>query len=150
MGNPELLIPIKKKKKKKAPNQLFNLVDGDISSDDQHDLDFHEEEEHFFLDRHLDFHEEIWKAKHAALSKPIDQQEWSGQDVFIRYDPYKARIALKSLSSTRIWPKGSYGDWKRCRVAGKKFIKSSFIDNFMTLCVFANTIVLSIDYYGIS
>lgn len=31
----------------------------------------------------------------------------------------------------------------------KMFIKSSFIENFMTMCVFANTVVLAIDYYGI-
>ena len=28
-------------------------------------------------------------------------------------------------------------------------MKSGLIDNFMTLCVFANTVVLAIDYYGI-
>ncbi len=72
LGNPELLLPIKKKKKKPARNQLFQLVDGEISSDDQHDIDLLDVEPHFFLDRQLDFHEEIWKAKNSAISKAID------------------------------------------------------------------------------
>jgi len=66
-----------------------------------------------------------------------------------RFDPYKARIALDSLNKIRVWPKGIHGYVKRARVSLKHFMKSTFIENFMTFCVFANTIVLSIDHYGI-
>ena len=66
-----------------------------------------------------------------------------------RFDPYKARIALNSINKIRVWPKGFYGKVKRARVALKKLMKGAFVENFMTACVFANTIVLAVDYYGI-
>lgn len=66
-----------------------------------------------------------------------------------RFDPYKARIALDALSNIRVWPKGCHGYIKRWRVLLKNIMKHPIVDNFMTLCVFANTVVLGLDYYGI-
>jgi len=66
-----------------------------------------------------------------------------------RFDPYKARIALDSLNKIRIWPHGCYGYFKRWRTLLKNIMKHSLIENLMTLCVFSNTIILSMDRYGI-
>lgn len=66
-----------------------------------------------------------------------------------RFDPYKARIALDSLNKIRIWPHGLYGYFKRWRTLLKNIMKHSVVENLMTVCVFANTIILSMDRYGI-
>lgn len=65
-----------------------------------------------------------------------------------RFDPYKARIALRTLNKIRIWPKGIYGYYKRGRVLLKSVMKSGLVDSTMTLCVFMNTIILAMDNYG--
>ena len=66
-----------------------------------------------------------------------------------KFDPYKAELALDSLNAIRVWPRGFYGCFKRWRVLLKKVMKSGFTENAMTLCVFANTIILAMDHYGI-
>lgn len=66
-----------------------------------------------------------------------------------KFDPYKARIAIERLNKIRVWPHGIYGYFKRVRVLLKKIMKHSLIENLMTLCVFANTIILAMDHYGI-
>jgi hypothetical protein len=66
-----------------------------------------------------------------------------------RLDPYKARIAIENLNESRVWPKGFHGYFKRFRVTLKRIMRSSVVDNFMTFSVFANTIILAIDHYGI-
>jgi hypothetical protein len=48
-----------------------------------------------------------------------------------------------------VWPKGFYGLFKRSRVALKNFVRGPFFDNFMTLAVLVNTVVLAMDRYGI-
>ena len=66
-----------------------------------------------------------------------------------RFDPYKTRIALDSLNQIRIWPHGFYGYFKRWRTLLKKIMKGALVENLMTLLVFSNTIILSMDHYGI-
>ena len=66
-----------------------------------------------------------------------------------RFDPYKAKLALERLSEIRVWPYGFYGYVKRWRVLLKRIMRHSVIENTMTLCVFANTIILALDHYGI-
>lgn len=53
------------------------------------------------------------------------------------------------LNDIRVWPKGAYGYFKRCRVPLKTFMRGPIVENLMTMCVLANTIVLAIDHYGI-
>ena len=67
-----------------------------------------------------------------------------------RFDPYKARIALNALNDIRVWPQGIYGYVKRFRVLLKNIMKSSWVENFLILAVALNTIILSLDHYGIS
>lgn len=63
----------------------------------------------YFLDRDLNYHTQIVQAKMVAHSRPIDNIEWSGQDIMQRFDPYKARLALDALNSIRVWPQGIHG-----------------------------------------
>ena len=67
----------------------------------------------------------------------------------MRMDPYVARIAISSLSSTRIWPEGIHGPIKYFRVNLRELTRNSFYDNFLIFCVVLNTIALTIDHYGI-
>ena len=86
----------------------------------------------------------------AATGKHKDNVEWSGQDIISRYDPYKARIAINLMNDIRVWPEGFFGYFKRFRVPLKTFMRGPIVENLMTLCVLANTIVLGLDHYGIS
>lgn len=67
----------------------------------------------------------------------------------MRYDPSLAKKAIEQLSSIRVWPQGLYGYYKRARVLLKNFVRSAFFDNFMTISVGINTVVLAMDRYGI-
>jgi len=102
------------------------------------------------MGREIIFEEEIKKARNEAEGRKKDAIEWSGQDIMTRFDPYKARIALESLSQIRVWPRGSYGYFKRFRSFTKGIVKGAFFENFMTLCVTINTVTLAIDHYGIT
>jgi putative Mn2+ efflux pump MntP len=57
---------------------------------------------------------------------------------------------VDQLNSIRIWPYGFYGFFKKYRVALKKVVKGNVFDNFMTLAVTANTIIMAMDAHGIS
>ena len=94
--------------------------------------------------------EEVKKAKGEAIIKAKDYIEWSGQDVLPRYDPYKTRLALNKLNSVRVWPHGFRGYVKRGRVMVRALVRTSIYDNFFILCVIINTVILTIDHYGIS
>lgn len=54
------------------------------------------------------------------------------------------------MNDIRVWPKGFFGYFKRFRVPLKTFMRGPIVENLMTLCVLANTIVLGLDHYGIS
>ncbi|CDW78727.1 cation channel family protein [Stylonychia lemnae] len=145
-------IHIKKKPKKnpkKKPNKNNLLLEHEEEevSDTSQDLDGLEDD--IYIDRDFQNYDEVFKAKAEALNRKIDNVEWSGQDIMTRFDPYKAKIALDSLNQIRIWPHGCYGYFKRWRTLLKNVMKHSLIENLMTLCVFANTIILSMDRYGI-
>jgi hypothetical protein len=93
--------------------------------------------------------DEVKKAKEAAILRFKDCLEWSGQDIMTRLDPYKARIAMRALNSIRVWPKGIHGYIKRFRIMIRTLVKSSVYENFFILCVIINTIILTMDHYGI-
>jgi hypothetical protein len=101
------------------------------------------------VDRELNNQDEVAKARSSANNKKIDEIEWSGQDIMQKFDPYKARIALNSLNKIRVWPHSLYGYFKRWRTLLKLIMKSSVVENLMTLLVLMNTIVLAMDHYGI-
>jgi hypothetical protein len=92
---------------------------------------------------------QIIKAKNFATNKPKDSLEWSGQDIMMRLDPYKARYAIKKLNAIRIWPTGAVGILVRCRVALKTVMVHPIVENILTLLVFFNTIILALDRYNL-
>ena len=57
--------------------------------------------------------------------------------------------SIKKLNSLRIWPLFFFGFVKKARCLLKMFVKMSLFDNFMTLSVLLNTIVMAMDSYGI-
>lgn len=100
------------------------------------------------MDRPVDGNFHITLARDAAFKRHKDMVEWSGQDIMSRYDPYKARLAVKKLNDIRVWPYAVHGFVKRRRVLLKSFMNSPVVEHGMTLCVIGNTVVLSLDYYG--
>jgi len=102
----------------------------------------------YFLEKEIigDYH--ISLARDAAFARHKDTTEWSGQDIMPRFDPYKARAAIDSLDSIRVWPYSVHGLAKRIRVLLKYIMNSMIVDNLMTLLVLGNTVVLGLGYYN--
>jgi len=109
-----------------------------------------QENEDFFIDRDIDFDTEIERACKSSAKRKNDKVQWSGQDIKVNYDPYYAKIAVNQLSTVRVYPYGLYGVYTKVREILKKFVKSSFFENFMTVAVAINTCVLALDHHGIS
>ena len=61
----------------------------------------------------------------------------------------KSLLVVSKLNEHRVWPVESRHYWKRVRYVLRKFVKSTIFDNSMTFAVLLNTVVLSIDHYGI-
>ena len=53
------------------------------------------------------------------------------------------------MNKMRVWPKGLYNTVKKVRCLMKQFIRLSIFENFLTLCVLFNTIVMAMDSYDI-
>jgi hypothetical protein len=47
-----------------------------------------------------------------------------------------------------VWPKGSFGIFKRYRVALKKVVQHPLFDNSMTTAVLLNTVVMAMERYA--
>ena len=56
---------------------------------------------------------------------------------------------IKHLNKLRVWPLFFFGYVKKARCLLKMFVKTSLFENFMTLSVLLNTIVMAMDSYGI-
>lgn len=54
------------------------------------------------------------------------------------------------MNLLRVWPKGFFGVIKRTRFIIKKFITHVIMDNVMTIAVVINTIIMTLDRYGLS
>ena len=136
---------------------MLDIAEDDEDKDSGKDEDEDSEEDEFgdvfqdaFLDWPVDGRVEVLKAKKQALSGKKNLVQWSGQDVLLDFDPQFARAAVSLVSGVRIWPKALYGYWKRARTPVKALVKSQPFDYFLLAAVFGNTIVLSLDAYGIS
>ena len=53
------------------------------------------------------------------------------------------------MNKMRVWPKGIYNTIKKIRCLMKGFIRLTIFENFLTLCVLFNTIVMAMDSYDI-
>lgn len=78
------------------------------------------------------------------------QPTWSGQEVLdIGLNMAKSQWILKKVNKLRVWPKGFHNLAKKVRCLLKQFIRLSIFDNFLTLCVLINTVVMAMDSYDI-
>ena len=68
-----------------------------------------------------------------STSLNIDQSEW----------------ITKKIGSVRVWPKGFMNYVKKVRSILKMSCINPAFEHFMTFCVIMNTIVMSMDRYGI-
>ena len=51
------------------------------------------------------------------------------------------------MNKLRVWPKGFYNTVKKFRCLLKGFVRLGIFDNFLTLCVLFNTIVMALEAY---
>ena len=75
---------------------------------------------------------------------------WSGQEVIpdvLNFEKSLEVVAL--LNRQRVWPQGAQGMLKRVRFVLRQFEGNALFDNSMTFAVLLNTIILSLDHYGI-
>ena len=94
----------------------------------------------------IDFNEV--RLKDASLKKTV--LTWSGQDILensLTND--HSKLVVSHLSSVRVWPKFGMGYLKKARCLLKMFVRTKLFDNFMTISVLINTIVMAMDRYGI-
>jgi len=61
----------------------------------------------------------------------------------------KSSWILDKINKLRVWPKGFYNLVKKFRAILKAIIRFNLFDNFLTLCVLMNTIVMGMDSYDI-
>ena len=97
---------------------------------------------------HIDF-DEVRLMDAGALSKN-KTFIWSGQDVLeTSMKNSLASWTVVRLNKLRVWPLAFFGLVKKARCLLKMFVRTSLFENFMTLCVLLNTIVMAMDSYGI-
>ena len=53
------------------------------------------------------------------------------------------------LNKVRVFPKAGAGLLKKARCLLKQFVRTPLFENFMTISVLINTIVMAMDRYGI-
>lgn len=61
----------------------------------------------------------------------------------------KSGWVLTKINKLRVWPKGFYNITKKFRATLKSLIRFSLFDNFLTLCVLMNTVVMGMESYDI-
>lgn len=97
---------------------------------------------------HIDF-DEVRLMDAGALSKN-KTFIWSGQDVLeTSMKNSLASWTVAHFNKLRVWPLAFFGLVKKARCLLKMFVRTSLFENFMTLSVLLNTIVMAMDSYGI-
>ena len=75
---------------------------------------------------------------------------WSGQQVLdISMTIDKSKWILAKMNMLRVWPKGFHNTVKKIRSFIKAFTRLGLFENFLTLCVLINTVVMAMDSYDI-
>ena len=97
-------------------------------------------------DKEVDFTEVRVRDLSAAIRHPI----WSGQEVLpTSLNMEQSEWITRKISAVRVWPKGILNVVKKARSLLKMFAMNPLFEHFMTLCVIINTVVMSMDRYGI-
>lgn len=91
------------------------------------------------------------KIRKNDISAKKQKTTWSGQDVLRDGLDYSKSVSVvETINKIRVWPLGFFGWYKRCRSILRLLVLSNFYDGFMTFAVLLNTIVLSLDSYGLT
>ena len=78
------------------------------------------------------------------------QPTWSGQDILeLSLNIAKSKWVIRKFNQLRVWPKGFYNAVKKARSLLKGLIRLSLFENFLTLCVLINTVVMAMERYDI-
>ena len=78
--------------------------------------------------------------------KPV----WSGQEVLtLSLNMNQSNWVISHLNNVRVWPKGIKNPIKKSRAVLKSLIRLGLFENFLTLCVLINTVVMGMESYGI-
>ena len=80
-------------------------------------------------------------------------KRWSGEDVLAHsmgpHNVERADRAIEMLNRIRVWPKSKgyscLRNWLRFKRVIKNLCTNSYFENFMTLCVLMNIVVLIFD-----
>jgi len=62
----------------------------------------------------------------------------------------KSGWVIAKMNGLRVWPKGVQNATKKYRASLKVIIRNSLFDNFLTVCVLINTIVMAMESYDIT
>lgn len=62
----------------------------------------------------------------------------------------KSGWVIAKMNRLRVWPKGVQNATKKYRASLKVIIRNSLFDNFLTVCVLINTIVMAMESYDIT
>ena len=61
-----------------------------------------------------------------------------------------SHYAISRMNNVRVWPKGSYGLFKRARSYLKKIVMSDVFDKSMVISVTLNTVLMGMEKYGMT
>ena len=96
--------------------------------------------------RDLDYFEVRIIDSMMSIKKPT----WSGQEILsTSMNNDQANWVVDKINEVRVWPKGNMNIVKKSRSLLKMHAMSPIFENFMTFCVLLNTVVMSMDRYGI-
>jgi hypothetical protein len=136
---------------KKFEDQLKQIMAPGEFIIHQDEVPRHIRQEFSFPDTLGEFEIDFEKIRLQDHSRKHFRPIWSGQDVFPDQLNFKDSMnPVKLISAVRVWPPGFHGKLKRIRFMIRQFIRNQIFDTSMTFAVLLNTIVLSIDHYGIS
>jgi hypothetical protein len=102
-----------------------------------------------FVDAEFDLNSAIQNTKDLERRKKVIQVEWSGQDIITELEPLKVNIIMNSFNQIKVFRFGSFRPIFKVQHYLEAFCLHSAFENFLTLCVFLNTLILAIDHYGI-
>ncbi len=102
-----------------------------------------------FVDESFDIERAIRDRKNREAKNGKVRAEWSGQDIISALEPYKVNIIIDELSNIRVYRRDLLRKYHLITEFIKYVVKSSLVENFMTIWVVLNTLILAIDHYGI-
>jgi hypothetical protein len=120
-----------------------------VFENEQRSIDSWDENEDDYFDPKCDIEKAIICTKSHDAKKRVVVGEWSGQDIISGLEPYKVNKILL-ISNIRVYRRGLLRPFFKLREYLESFIRSDTFENFMTICVTLNTLILAFDHYGIN